>query len=241
MNNYSKFESLSHNTFKVKGSQTIDLCLRTPYIFYEKIIKEIIKPRHKVLELGSGTGLHTYSLIMTGAEIIATDISKDYLKILKENASKINLNRLKTKVANMEELPFENKSFDIVVSAGSLSYGDSKKIDNEIRRILKLGGCFICVDSLNNNPIYKLNRFIHYLKKNRKKVTLKNMPTIKRINKIEKMYDKVEIKYFGCLTFLAPIIKVFLGEKLFSKLSDYIDEFLGIKYSAFKFVLIAKV
>ena len=241
MDHYSKHESLSHNSFESIGSETFDLYLRAPYLFYEKSINERIKPKHKVLELGAGTGIHTFSWVQTGAEIVATDISNDYLEILKKNSSKVKPRMLTTKIADMEQLPFENKSFDFVVSAGSLSYGDSKIIDSEIRRVLRDGGYFICVDSLNNNPIYRFNRYIHVLMNNRSKITLANMPTISRINAIRNIYNKVEIEYFGCITFLAPILIKFMGDNLFSKLSDYIDKVLSIKYSAFKFVLIAKV
>ena len=34
---------------------------------------------------------------------------------------------------------------------------------NEIYRVLKQGGILIIVDSLNHNPVYKFNRWIHYL------------------------------------------------------------------------------
>ena len=40
----------------------------------------------------------------------------------------------------MEKLPFKNESFDVICSAGSLSYGDNNKVMSEIYRILKLGG-----------------------------------------------------------------------------------------------------
>jgi ubiquinone/menaquinone biosynthesis C-methylase UbiE len=53
----------------------------------------------------------------------------------------------------MEKLPFANQSFDIIVSAGSLSYGDNDIVMNEIYRVLKLQGVFIAIDSLNNNNI----------------------------------------------------------------------------------------
>ena len=45
-----------------------------------------------------------------------------------------------SKVADMEKLPFKNESFDVICSAGSLSYGDNNRVINEIYRVLKLGG-----------------------------------------------------------------------------------------------------
>ena len=55
----------------------------------------------------------------------------------------------------MEKLPFRDNSFDAICSAGSLSYGDNLIVMNEIYRLLKTGGSFIAVDSLNNNPIFR--------------------------------------------------------------------------------------
>jgi ubiquinone/menaquinone biosynthesis C-methylase UbiE len=40
----------------------------------------------------------------------------------------------------MEKLPFADQSFDIIVSAGSLSYGDNDIVMNEIYRVLKNKG-----------------------------------------------------------------------------------------------------
>jgi len=71
------------------GSAQVPLILREPYIFYEEKIKEIIKPIYSVLEVGSGTGLHTYSLIKTGATVTATDISPNFLILLKKNLSTV--------------------------------------------------------------------------------------------------------------------------------------------------------
>ena len=97
------------------------------------------------------------------------NISSISLKVLEKNLLKFSKAGLQTVVADMEQLPFENESFNVVTCAGSLSYGDAEKVDSEIRRVIKPSGFFICVDSLNNNPVYRLNRFIHDLKKERTK------------------------------------------------------------------------
>ena len=59
---------------------------------------------------------------------------------------------------------------------------------NEIYRVLKPGGFVIIVDSLNNNPIYKFNRYLHYLRDNRSKDTLQRIPDIILINKYKKIW-----------------------------------------------------
>ena len=148
---------------------------------------------------------------------------------------------LQTVVADMEQLPFENELFDVVTYAGSLSYGDAKKVDSEIHRVIKPSGFFICVDSLNNNPVYRLNRFIHYLKKERTKKTLLNMPTYQRIVSLRSRYKDADVNYFGSISFITQLLSKILGPNYTSLFSDYVDKTIKAKKSAFKFVLIAKV
>jgi len=231
---------LEDNVNFLNGSKSMPEYLRSPYIIFEKIIRNLIKKNDKVLEIGSGTGLHTSSLIMTGASITASDISKKSLEVL-QIRFKNKAPNLRTAVADIENLPFSNDSFTFVVCAGSLSYGKEKNVDSEIRRVLSPGGKFICVDSLNNNPIYKINRFIHYKKGRRSKMTLDNMPTINRIKKLKKFYSIKDLKFYGSISYLMPLISRLIGEKYSRKISDFFDRILKIKLSAFKFVLVAEL
>jgi ubiquinone/menaquinone biosynthesis C-methylase UbiE len=77
-------------------------------LYYEKTIKDLIHQDNKILEIGAGTGLHTYSLIKTGAHVTATDISTNSLKVLENYLFKFSKSRLQTMVADIEKLPFEN-------------------------------------------------------------------------------------------------------------------------------------
>jgi len=221
------------------GSQTMPSYLRTPYIFYEQKIAELIRPGHRVLELGAGTGLHTWALLQTGANITASDISPNSLSLLKQRFHNAPGN-LKTEVADMESLPFEASSFDVIVSAGSLSYGEPHVVDAEIRRVLRPGGVLICVDSLDHNPIYRINRWIHYLRGNRSRSTLKRMPDLARIKDLGDRFSNVSAQYFGALSFAMPTFARLLGEKAAQTASDRVDQLVGVKRSAFKFVLVAQ-
>jgi len=219
------------------ASSSILPILREPYLYYEKCINLYVKAGSKVLEIGSGTGLHTYVLVQTGALVVASDISFHSLKVLTQRMRA--KRRLITLVADMEALPFKNNSFDVVTSAGSLSYGDPDLVDTEIKRVLKPGGVFICVDSLNHNPVYRLNRWVHYLNGSRTKSTILRMPTIKRIMSISEGFNVAHVKYFGAVSFLAPTLAFVIGQKHAARLSDTIDRLLKVRRSAFKFVLVA--
>lgn len=114
------------------------------------------------MEIGGGIGENTEFLLECGFNVCATDISSISVEVMKKRFSKYG--NFSSEVADMEKLPFNNESFDVVCSAGSLSYGDNDVVMNEIHRVIKPGGLFICVDSLNENPIYIVNRWLGYVR-----------------------------------------------------------------------------
>lgn len=217
------------------GALACPTVLTSPYIYFEECIRQHITHNHDVLELGSGTGMHTLALAQTGARVVASDISCNSLAVLAQRIIGV-----KTCVADMEFLPFENASFDVVTSAGSLSYGDPTLVDAEIRRVLRPGGSFICVDSLNHNPVYRLNRWIHYKRGERTRSTMLRMPTLDRIEAISKGFEQTEVRYFGSISFLMPVLARLLGEKRAAAVSDYVDKLINVRRAAFKFVMVAK-
>ena len=221
------------------GSHGIPPSLRTPYLFYEQRIREVIRPQDRVLELAAGAGMHTSALLQTGAQVTATDISPHSLKILEQRFGGVN-GRLVTDVADMEALPFNDDMFDVVACAGGLSYGEPSLVDAEIRRVLRPGGMLICVDSLNHNPVYRTNRWLHYLRGNRSKSTLKRMPDLARIKALGGGFSNVSAHYFGALSFTMPVLARLLGENAAQAASDRVDQLVGVKRSAFKFVLVAQ-
>jgi ubiquinone/menaquinone biosynthesis C-methylase UbiE len=228
----------SNSSDKQKTVLDIPITLRKPYIIYEEYLKSILNKKVKVLEIGSGTGEHTYLLVKSGAEVIASDISSNSLKILKNRYK--DFENFKIKVADMESLPFESNSFDIVCSAGSLSYGDHILVRNEINRVLKPDGHFVCVDSLNHNPIYIFNRFINYIRKDRSKSVIERIPSFKLIKSYEQIFLIKKISFFGSLTWLSPLISFIFGDNKAANLLDWFDKIIKVRKSAFKFVLLAK-
>ncbi len=212
------------------------LYLQPPYISYRQFLKKQ-KSRAKVLEIGAGMGENTAFLLECGFNVCATDISPKSVELLENLFS--NSSQFISKVADMEKLPFKNESFDVVCAAGSLSYGDNKVVMNELYRLIKPGGALIVVDSLNNNFIYRFNRYMHYLRGNRSRSTLIRMPTINLIEKYTDKFGYAEVRYFGAITWLFPLLKFFLSEERITKFSNWIDKNLQIRKSAFKFTMTA--
>ena len=221
------------------GSDTMKPQLRKPYLVYEQFHRDHIKKEHKVLEIGSGTGLHTYSLLQTNAQVTATDISPASIEIIKRKYSSIYKN-LQAQVADIEQLPFGDEEFNIVCCAGSLSYGNNELVLKEISRVLKTNGLFISVDSLHNNPIYIINRWLGYWRGRRSLSTIKNMFTINKLSQMQPNFKLIKLQFFGALSWLSPVLTIILGEQKATVLLDRFDQIIKTRASAFKFVLLAK-
>jgi len=221
------------------GATGVPLSLREPYSFYELQIRRHLKPNYRALEIGAGTGMHTQillELVDTG-EVMVSDISESCLEVL-INRYRHN-SRLSAKVADMECMPFPQSSFDIVTSAGCLSYGDNKKVMMEIYRVLKPGGIFVCVDSLNHNPLYRLNRWLKYVCGKRSLSTLRRMPRIETIECYRQYFGSVDVRFFGGVSWITPLLNFFIGEVRSASFSRTCDELFHIKRSAYKFVMTA--
>ncbi|MEK6578413.1 MAG: class I SAM-dependent methyltransferase [Bdellovibrionota bacterium] len=105
----------------------------------------------KILEIAAGTGRATRftSLTFPQAQITAIDISDPYLQVARKNLA--NLSRIDFLRTNAEELPFQDETFDAVYSVflfHELPYEARKKVVKEARRVLKPGGFFGLVDSV---------------------------------------------------------------------------------------------
>jgi ubiquinone/menaquinone biosynthesis C-methylase UbiE len=221
------------------GEYRLPPALRTPYTYYDSRLRELITEGASVLELGAGTGNNTLVPLKAAGAITALDISGESLKVLRRRLTKFGF-PVQPLIGDIESLPFRSGSFDFVISAGSLSYGNNTKVMGEILRVLKPGSIFVCVDSLNNNPIYRVNRFIHYLRGNRSKSTMLNMPSIRMIESYRANFASVETKFYGAGSFLARILDYLCGEARAQAVLDLVDRLIGVKRSAFKFVMIAK-
>jgi ubiquinone/menaquinone biosynthesis C-methylase UbiE len=220
------------------GSCAVPLSIRAPYIIYENTLAELLTSHSSVLELCAGMGEHSTTLVAHSKHLTATDISSESLQILRKRFSDVV--DLETRVCDIESLPFGPKSFDLVACAGGLSYADNQLVMNEIYRVLRPGGYFVCIDSLNNNPIYRSNRFIHYLRGRRSLSTLKRMPTLSLIRRYQKTFTAVRTTYHGCFSWLVSPFVALIGEKNTSLISDWLDSRFNLPSLAFKFVLVVQ-
>jgi len=143
------------------------------------IINSLIKkiPTTEILELGCGTGHWTDYFSKKGFEITAIDSSKTMLDIAK--SKDINA---KFMIANAQNIPFEDESFQIISSFTMLEFVNNQDaVIKEVYRVLKKGAWFI-LGILNEKSILGL--------------TKNNSETFKNANFLTKEIIKAKLNKF---------------------------------------------
>lgn len=228
------------NDLTTLGALNFPLYLRSPYHYYEDILNQYVVKDSKVLDLCCGDGIHTITLGKICDHVIATDIAENSIELAIMRAEALDLHSITFQKGDAENLEFADNSFDIVTCVGSISYVDLELFTSEVLRVLKPGGKFIAVDSFNYSPIYRLNRYIHYLRGERSLSTLKRMPSEYTLKYFGLRFQKIENKYFGIFAFSGSILGKLFGNPRAQKVIDELDKRMSIlKRYSFKIVIIA--
>ena len=108
-----------------------------------------------ILEGGCGTGRESMYLALKEAKLTAIDITDKSLDIAEKQSQKYNFkNKISFTKASVLDLPFENNTFDIVISSGVIHHtADPNKAFSELARVLKKDGILI---------LYVYNNYAHF-------------------------------------------------------------------------------
>ena len=116
----------------------------------------------KVLELGCGTGnmwKNRESIISNCSKLILSDFSEGMVAVTKENVG--NYDNIEYKVIDIQEIPYENETFDIVIANMMLYHvPDIHKGLTEVRRVLKKDGSFYCATYGEHGIIEYLSKLL---------------------------------------------------------------------------------
>jgi ubiquinone/menaquinone biosynthesis C-methylase UbiE len=127
------------------------LSARTEEKFGAELKRKLLaSARGRVLEIGVGTGL-SFSHYPEIEELVGVDPSEPMLRRARRRAAE--LGRDVTLVEGpAEALPFEDKSFDTVVSLAVLcTVDDPLRVLQEIRRVLRPGGSFVFLEHVRSS------------------------------------------------------------------------------------------
>jgi SAM-dependent methyltransferase len=102
-----------------------------------------------VLDAGCGFGQWALALASINKFVECVDVSATRLQFLNDLVSEIGASNVKTRLASIEELPYENDTFDAIFSYSTLYYTDHSKSLKEFQRVLKPGGrLYVCTNGL---------------------------------------------------------------------------------------------
>jgi ubiquinone/menaquinone biosynthesis C-methylase UbiE len=113
----------------------------------------------RMLEIACGTGIVTRAALEAmpeGATLTATDLNEAMVEVAKKHAGRVKEERVTFRVADAQNLPFEDGSFDVVFCQfGVMFFPDKARAMREARRVLApRGRCVFNVwDSLERNPM----------------------------------------------------------------------------------------
>ena len=109
-----------------------------------------IKKGDHVLDLGSGAGNDCFvarAIVGENGIVTGLDMTEQMVIKAKENCAKLNFKNVEFVLGDIEEMPFDDKMFDVVISNCVLNLvPDKSKAFNEIFRVLKTGGHFCVSD-----------------------------------------------------------------------------------------------
>jgi ubiquinone/menaquinone biosynthesis C-methylase UbiE len=115
----------------------------------------------RVLELGCGNGAFWYKtkhLIPKGLDVTLSDYYNGMLVDTKKNLEEFF--DFKYKQINIQEIPFETDSFDVIIANHMLYHvPDRKQALKEVRRVLKTGGVFYC-STIGNSHLVEFGELL---------------------------------------------------------------------------------
>lgn len=109
------------------------------------------------LDYGCGHGMAAVVMARSGATVTAFDLSSGYVAETRKRAA-ANGVRVECVVADGEELPFPDATFDVVWGNAILHHLDLARAGRELNRVLKPGGVAVFCEPWGGNPLLAFAR-----------------------------------------------------------------------------------
>ncbi|MGE4801957.1 class I SAM-dependent methyltransferase [Yersinia hibernica] len=101
----------------------------------------------RLLDLGCGAGHASFAAAAAVKSVVSYDLSAQMLAVVSQAAADNNLANIEVKQGVAESLPFDDQSFDIVISRYSAHHWhDVGRALREVKRVLRPGGKVIFMD-----------------------------------------------------------------------------------------------
>lgn len=136
---------------------------------YNFVVTQIDLTDAEVLEVGSGRGggARYIKKYLNVRKMVGMDIAHNAVKFSRKTHL---VDGLYFVQGNAEKMPFDDACFDVIINIESChAYGSIPRFLNEVRRVLRKGGHFLCTDirspeGMNNLRNYLLNSGLRLIK-----------------------------------------------------------------------------
>ncbi|MCJ7668450.1 MAG: arsenite methyltransferase, partial [Anaerolineae bacterium] len=103
-----------------------------------------LKPGEVVLDLGSGGGIDVFLAarkVGPTGKVIGLDMTQEMIDLAQRNAWKVGAQNVEFRLGEMEDMPFEDESIDVIISNCVINLSpDKDRVFAEAYRVLKPGG-----------------------------------------------------------------------------------------------------
>jgi len=116
----------------------------------------------KILEVGIGTGTDLIQWVRAGAKAHGIDLSEEAVEHAKKRLNIYGLSAEEVRVADAENLPYPDNTFDLVYSWGVIHHTpDTIRALEEILRVTRIGGK-IKIMVYNRRSLVALYKYLHF-------------------------------------------------------------------------------
>jgi ubiquinone/menaquinone biosynthesis C-methylase UbiE len=139
MEDYTELKQKHRKTW---GSGDYDQIARGIITVADHVVRAArVRAGERVLDVACGTGNTALAARARGAEVTALDLTPEMLAVARRREAAEGLSGIDWREGDAENLPFEDASFDVVVSSCGLMFApDQRRVAEEVARVTKPGG-----------------------------------------------------------------------------------------------------
>ena len=141
-----------------------------PWVTNEERISRLVasarlKGTERVLDIATGPGYIAEAFAKAAREVIGVDLTAAMLAIGEERAKERGISNVSFRIGDVQQLPFENEQFDVVVSRLALHHmQEPGRVVREMARVCRVGGTVLVEDIYSSEHMERAKYQDHWEK-----------------------------------------------------------------------------